>query len=199
MPSVSFPSSRLHGAARRAALLLGGAVLALGLGACVVPYPYVGVSDQLQPSDLATIAGTTQEVLEHNKVGQSTNWTNPTDGHLGTVTPTSTFAEQNGTSCRNFQQTATIGGRTAVAYDTACRGADGRWKSVNYGSLSQAIRYADTAAYPAYSSAYPAYPADPVYPYYGGYPSVYLDGGGYFGYCHGCGYGHWHGGHRGYW
>ena len=40
------------------------------------------------------------------------------------------FKNNNGRYCREFQQTVTIGGRTAEAYGTACRQPDGSWKIV---------------------------------------------------------------------
>lgn len=146
--------------------LLGALILAFGLGACT---DYVSVGDQLQASDLATIAATTQQALEKAKVGESTNWVNPSTQHRGTVTPTRTFTGSDGTPCRNFQQTATAGGRTAVAYDTACRNPQGQWQSVNYGSLSEAIRNADA---PNPYRAYPPPYAGSAY-FYGGYPGPY--------------------------
>src|SRR5271165_2272633 len=79
------------------------------------------VTDQIAPTDLPLVAGATQAALESNPVGQSANWTNPADAHLGTVTPYSTFVNAAGAPCRHYQQTVTIDGRTAFAYDVACR------------------------------------------------------------------------------
>lgn len=84
---------------------------------------------------------TAQQALEQNKVGQSSNWTNSANGHLGTVTPIETF-ESDPKPCRRYQITASVEGRTAIGYDTACRRADGVWVSSNFDSLIDALEYA---------------------------------------------------------
>lgn len=70
---------------------------------------------------------TTQRALETAPSGKALAWTNPDTGHSGTVTPVRTF-ESNGSYCREFQQTVTIGGRPENAFGTACRQPDGSWK-----------------------------------------------------------------------
>ncbi|HUN49570.1 MAG TPA: RT0821/Lpp0805 family surface protein [Candidatus Sulfotelmatobacter sp.] len=126
----------------------------LFLTGCAAGVP--GVTDRLDPSDLAIIAGTTQATLEKGPVGQSANWTNTTNGHLGTITPFGTFPNGAGLPCRAFQQTVTVDGRTAFAHDVACRNPDGAWFSVNFGSLAGAIQNGSTSP-------------EPYYPYYYGY------------------------------
>jgi len=68
--------------------------------------------------------------LETSKSGTAVAWRNPDTGNRGTVTPKPAFKNNNGRYCREFQQTVTIGGRTAEAYGTACRQPDGSWKIV---------------------------------------------------------------------
>jgi len=58
-------------------------------------------------------------------------WTNPDNGHAGTVTPTRTYQTAGGTYCREYQQTVTIGGKDERSYGTACRQPDGSWKIAN--------------------------------------------------------------------
>lgn len=135
------------------------------------------VVEQIAPSDLALVAGATQSALEVNKVGQGANWTNPADGHLGTVTPYGTFVDSSGAPCRSYQQTITIGGQTAFAYDVACRNPAGLWSSVKYGSLAMPIQNGSSSpTYRPYYAGYPYYPfcygplADPFcYPYGGSF------------------------------
>ena len=67
----------------------------------------------------------TMEKAPINSVGK---WENPDSGHGGSVTPTKTYTTTEGTPCREFTQTVTIGGQTEQAYGTACRQADGSWK-----------------------------------------------------------------------
>jgi len=134
------------------------AVLALAAALAGCANGYVSVSDRLDASDLALAASATQGALENNKVGESANWHNPANGHLGTVTPTRTMNTAAGLPCRDLQLTATVEGRTIFAYDTACRGADGAWRSKNYATLAQAIRDGDSSAY---GRPYPPHYYDP--------------------------------------
>jgi surface antigen len=119
-----------------------GALIGCAMLAGCETVPTVG--EQLDNADLAMIASTTQQALETNKVGQSANWINTANGHRGTVTPTRTFTTSSGTPCRNYQQSATIGGQTVFAFDTACRLPSGSWASTRYGSLTDAIRLGQT-------------------------------------------------------
>lgn len=153
----------------RTVRMLGlAAILLMTLAGCAG----APITDKLRPGDFGLIIKTTAAALEGGKDGESTNWTNPSTGHLGTVTPFATFDDQH-RPCRNYQQTVTIEGQTAFAYDTACRGADGIWSSLNYTTLADAIRLSHVTSqlYPYYRS-YPFYDYyDPfwTYPYYG-YP-----------------------------
>ncbi len=159
--SISLPIRPCAGApARRARPMLAAAAVTLSLGACAEPP--TDVAAQLQASDLQAIAGASEIALEKNAIGQSTDWTNPATGHLGTVTPLVTASDGKETRCRRFQQTATVEERTAIVYDTACRRADGRWASVDRDSLSEAMRTATGYVYPYYLP----------YPYYD-YPGSY--------------------------
>lgn len=72
-----------------------------------------------------------QHVLEHNRSGEKTLWVNPDAGHEVSVMPTRTFQAESGEYCREYQTTATVGGKTEQAYGTACRQPDGSWKVVN--------------------------------------------------------------------
>jgi surface antigen len=64
-------------------------------------------------------------------VGQQVTWYNPTSGAQGTITPTHTGTASDGSACREYQQTVTIGGKTERAYGTACQQADGSWRIIN--------------------------------------------------------------------
>ena len=70
-----------------------------------------------------------QRALETAPSGKAVAWNNPDSGHSGTVTPVRTF-EANGSFCREFQQTVTIGGRPENSFGTACRQPDGSWRIV---------------------------------------------------------------------
>jgi surface antigen len=167
------------------------AVVACTVFACVLLLGCAGtsvnVADRLDAADLSLIAATTQQALEKNKVGQSANWTNPANGHLGTVTPTRTLTADSGAPCRNFQQTATVEGHTILAFDRACRDAAGNWFSTRYVTLSQAIREGDSDY--AYARRPYAYDYDdPWCRWHWRDPFCHPGYGGSFGF----GYRHWH-------
>lgn len=69
-------------------------------------------------------------VLEKNKTGQSSTWSNPDRGTQVTVEPTKTYQVASGEYCREYQTEVTVGGKTERAYGTACRQPDGQWKIV---------------------------------------------------------------------
>lgn len=71
-----------------------------------------------------------QRALETAPSGKPVAWNNPDSGHSGTVTPVRTF-ESNGSYCREYQQTVTIGGRPENSFGTACRQPDGSWRIVS--------------------------------------------------------------------
>lgn len=147
----------------------------------------VSVADRLDAGDLSLIAATTQEALEKNKVGQSANWTNPANGHLGTVTPTRTFTADSGAPCRNFQQTATVEGQTILAFDRACRDPAGTWFSTRHVTLTQAIREGDSD-YAYARRPYPYDYDDPWCRWHWRDPFCHPGYGSSFGF----GYRHWH-------
>lgn len=148
------------------------AVLCAGLTACAAAAPRPTVT----AADLQLISAATQDALEHNRVGESANWSNPATGHLGTVTPTRTLERVAGVPCRDFQQTVTMEGRTTFAYDRACRNTDGLWQSTRYGSLAEAARRAERAP-TQHGPAYGAHVGSGGYGGYAGYRDPWCRGG----------------------
>ena len=69
-----------------------------------------------------------QKAFENSQSGKPTVWNNPDSGNSGSITPTRTYQLANGTYCREYQQTITVGGEQQQAYGTACRQPDGTWK-----------------------------------------------------------------------
>jgi surface antigen len=108
------------GAGKGAATLLG--VLAGG---------FIGsqVGRSLDEADVKYARMSTQSALDTTPSGQTVSWKNPDSGNYGTITPRPAY-QTNGTYCREFQQTITVGGQTQDAYGTACRQPDGSWKIV---------------------------------------------------------------------
>jgi surface antigen len=81
--------------------------------------------------DKQIAAQSTHQALETGPAGQPVKWTNPENGHTGTVTPLRTYQTQTGQYCREFTQTVTIDNRPQQSYGTACRQPDGSWKIVS--------------------------------------------------------------------
>ena len=98
-------------------------VLGIGLGAMIGQ----SIGQQLDERDRYLMAQTFEHTMEKAPTNASGQWQNPDTGHGGTITPTNTIVT-NGTPCREFTQTVSIGGQMQEAYGTACRQADGSWK-----------------------------------------------------------------------
>ncbi|MCB1744598.1 MAG: glycine zipper 2TM domain-containing protein [Gammaproteobacteria bacterium] len=66
--------------------------------------------------------------LETVRTGVSSNWYNPDTGNEYAVVPTRTYDTASG-PCREYVMDAIIGGRKERVYGTACRQADGSWRT----------------------------------------------------------------------
>ncbi|NQV47667.1 MAG: glycine zipper 2TM domain-containing protein [Rhodospirillaceae bacterium] len=125
-----------------------GAVLG-GIGGGLLGSKVGGGKGQLAATAIGTLAGAllghqigksmddvdrlkskkaTQQALETAPSGATTSWQNPDTGNTGQITPTRTFANQQGQNCREFQHIVTIGGNTETVIGTACREPDGTWR-----------------------------------------------------------------------
>lgn len=71
------------------------------------------------------------QVLEHAPPNETITWESPNSGGQYQVTPTEPYNDRQGRYCREYQTTATIGGRVEQVYGTACRQPDGSWQVVN--------------------------------------------------------------------
>ena len=118
-------------------LVLAGAVLIVGLAGCAATEP--DVRETLIEADREAMRQATQDALENNKTGEATSWSNETTGARGTVIHTRTI-ENGARPCRDFQQSASTGTRTAFAYGTGCREGAGSWEIVDYSGLMDAER-----------------------------------------------------------
>jgi surface antigen len=86
------------------------------------------IGQNMDARDREEHSTTTAAALESAPTGQSLPWRNDTSGNYGAVTPQRTWQRADGTYCREFTQTITVGGQQQRAYGTACRQADGTWK-----------------------------------------------------------------------
>ena len=99
-------------------------VLGIGLGAMIGS----SIGQQLDERDQYLMAQTFEFAMEKAPTNETAKWENPDTGVGGTVTPTKTYSTGEGTPCREFTTSVSIGGQTEQAYGTACRQADGSWK-----------------------------------------------------------------------
>ena len=68
------------------------------------------------------------QTLENTPTGQTTSWSNPDNGNTYAVTPTQTYNSGN-QPCREYSTEAWIDGRKETVTGTACRDANGNWRS----------------------------------------------------------------------
>ena len=88
------------------------------------------IGKSLDKADLAYMHQTQQQAFETAPSGTSTAWQNPDSGNSGAIVPQPAVQQTDGTYCREFQQTVTVGGNTETAYGQACRQPDGQWKII---------------------------------------------------------------------
>ena len=72
--------------------------------------------------------------LETADVGAGITWENPANAGAparGATVITRQGADQQGRTCREFQQTVTIGGEEVQSYGTACRDGNGDWQLIS--------------------------------------------------------------------
>lgn len=70
----------------------------------------------------------TATTLESVRTGVPSTWRNPDTGNQYSVTPTKTYDSAAG-PCREYTVDALVGGKKETVYGTACRQADGSWKT----------------------------------------------------------------------
>ena len=106
----------------------GGRLVAVGVGTMIGAMMGSEVGKSLDKADRLAMRQATYDALEYGDSGSPTTWTNPDTGNSGEVVPQPAVRRADGTPCREFWTTLTIGGEKQQAYGTACRQADGSWK-----------------------------------------------------------------------
>lgn len=107
-----------HGDGRTAAIILG-TVIGSNIGG--------NVGRSMDDSDRLK----TSAALESVRTGVPSRWVNPDTHNQYTVVPTRTYDAASGAPCREYTIDAVIGGRLEKLVGTACRQADGSWRTVN--------------------------------------------------------------------
>ena len=107
-----------HGDVRTAAIILGS-VIGSSIGG--------NVGRSMDDSDRLK----TSLALENVRTGVPSRWVNPDTRNQYTVVPTRTYDAASGAPCREYTVDAVIGGRLEKVVGTACRQADGSWRTMN--------------------------------------------------------------------
>ena len=111
-----------------------GRTAATAIGAIIGASVGREVGESMDETSRRKAAQTTHQALETADIGTGIAWENP--GNAGAPASGSTVitrqgTDQQGRTCREFQQTVTIGGNEAQSYGTACRDGNGDWKLVS--------------------------------------------------------------------
>ena len=107
-----------HGDGRTAAIILG-TVIGSNIGG--------NVGRSMDETDRIKTA----RALETVRTGVPSRWVNPDTHNQYTVVPTRTYDTATGSPCREYTVDAVIGGKREKVVGTACRQADGSWRTVN--------------------------------------------------------------------
>jgi surface antigen len=110
---------------------LGGGATGIAAGTIIGGLLGAGIGSVLDTNSQRAMNQTVQRSLESTPSGTASSWRNPDNGNNGSVTPVRTFQNSQGSYCREFQQTVTIGGREERSFGTACRQPDGSWRIVS--------------------------------------------------------------------
>lgn len=108
-----------------------GQLVGVAAGALMGAFLGNEVGKSLDRADEQAMHKSTNQALESGRSGEAVSWRNPDSGHYGTVTPQPAVQTAAGDTCREYQQTVTVGGKTEQAWGKACRQPDGSWRIVN--------------------------------------------------------------------
>ena len=112
----------------------GGRTAATAIGAILGATVGREIGASLDDNSRHQAVETTHQALETADVGSSISWDNPANTGApaqGSTLITRQGADQQGRTCREFQQTVTIGGKEVQSYGTACRDDNGDWELVS--------------------------------------------------------------------
>ena len=112
----------------------GGKTAATAIGAIIGATVGREVGHSLDQTSRQRAAAATHQALESAALGQGITWENPGNqggAAYGEAVITRQGADGEGRTCREYQQTVTIGGQQVQSYGTACRDANGDWQIVS--------------------------------------------------------------------
>jgi surface antigen len=103
----------------RTAAIIGGVIVGAVVGG--------NIGDSMDRADRLEA----YNALETAKTGQNVSWSNPDTGSEYSVQPTRTYRLSSGQYCRDYTTWGWIDGYETKLNGTACRMADGSWKTVS--------------------------------------------------------------------
>ena len=112
----------------------GGKTAATAIGAILGATVGREIGDSLDETSRRRADEATHRALETADVGAGITWDNPANAGAparGSTVVTRQGADRRGRTCREFQQTVTIGGEEVWSYGTACRDGNGDWKLIS--------------------------------------------------------------------
>ena len=108
-----------------------GNTVATALGAIIGATAGRNIGRHLDETSRTRAGAAAEQALETAAVGESITWENSANesgAAHGSATVTRQGTDSEGRTCREFQQTVTIGGRQEQSYGTACRDQNGDWR-----------------------------------------------------------------------
>jgi len=102
-----------------------GKLATTAIGTLLGAYAGQQLARHFSPADQNRASDAEERAVANN---QTITWNNPESGNRGTIQPVKTYQDNNGQTCRDYNHTVVIDGKTEVARGTACRQPDGSWK-----------------------------------------------------------------------
>lgn len=108
-----------------------GRTAAITIGALLGGAAGYEIGRSLSSQDRASLSDTTYQSLAYDQDYSPRSWNSSDSDYYGSVTPTRTYEDRYGQTCRQFEQTIYIEGRRETGRGTACRNQDGSWQIVS--------------------------------------------------------------------
>ena len=89
------------------------------------------VGKTLDDADRLKAGRAQQAILESNRSGHATSWSNRDTGHSGTIIPNPAVQTSGVEYCRGYEHEIKVDGRNVVAQDIACREPNVTWRLIN--------------------------------------------------------------------